>query len=242
MTATALVRVCDHTLYLDGRAMRSRRRLGDEQGRIHQLGRQPHWRHLRRSRTRARALRALPRGDRIEAEQAAVGATPGMQSLCVPAETCASLASAGLACDGARIEVKVLTLEALMRARRIAWIDLLKIDIEGAEIELLEGLERGTFAQIGQMTVEFHDFVRPSDKPRVANVLARLRDNGFHVFNFGQRHFTDVLCLNRAVYDIDLKLHARLMASKYSRGARRMIERWSSNALRSTPYTEAAHN
>ena len=115
-----------------------------------------------------------------------------------------------------------------MRAHRLEWIDLLKIDIEGAEIELLEGLDKETFARIGQMTVEFHDFLRPSDRPRVAKVVAKIRDNGFYVVNFGWRHFTDVMCLNRAVFDVDLKLRARLTAAKYARGARRIAARLSS--------------
>jgi FkbM family methyltransferase len=184
--------------------------------------------------------RTLPRGDRIEAVQAAVGATPGKQSLCMPRGTCASLASAGLTRDGDRVEVEVITLDALMRARRLEWIDLLKIDIEGAEVELLEGLDKQTFARIGQMTVEFHDFVRPSDQPRVAKVVGRIRDNGFYVVNFGRRDFTDVVCLNRAVFDVSVKLRARLIAAKYARGARRVIARLSSAAARAALGIEAA--
>ena len=115
-----------------------------------------------------------------------------------------------------------------MRGHRLEWIDLLKIDIEGAEIELLEGLDKETFARIGEMTVEFHDFLRPSDRPRVAKVVAKIRDNGFYVVNFGWRHFTDVMCLNRAVFDVNLKLRARLTAAKYARGARRIAARLSS--------------
>ncbi len=184
--------------------------------------------------------RTLPRGDRIEAEQAAVGATPGKQSLCMPRETCASLASAGLTQDGERVEVEVITLDALMRAHRLDWIDVLKIDIEGAEIELLEGLDKQTFARIGQITVEFHDFLRPSDQPRVAKVVTRIRDNGFYVVNFGRRHFTDVMCLNRAAFDVDLKLRARLVAAKYARGAKRVIARLSSAAARAALGIEAA--
>jgi FkbM family methyltransferase len=177
--------------------------------------------------------RTLPRGERIEAVQAAMGATPGRQSLCIPQESCASLASAGLTQNGDRVEVEVITLDALMRRHRLEWIDLLKIDIEGAEIELLERLDTRTFARIGQMTVEFHDFLRPSDQPRVAKVVARIRDNGFYVVNFGRRHFTDVLCLNRAAFDVDLRLQARLVAAKYARGARRMAARWLSALSRS---------
>jgi FkbM family methyltransferase len=240
MTIATLVRVCDHTLYLDGRALKVVVDLGMNKGEF------TNWVV---DNTDARCVgvepvpmlyRTLPRGDRIEAVEAAVGATPGKQSLCVPREACASLASAGLAQDGDRVEVEVMTLEALMRAHRLEWIDLLKIDIEGAEIELLEGLGKESFARIGQMTVEFHDFLRPSDHPHVAKVVARIRDNGFYVVNFGRRHFTDVLCLNRAIYDVDLKLRARLVAAKYAHGAKRVIARLSSAAARSAMGTETA--
>jgi FkbM family methyltransferase len=240
MTTATLVRVCDHTLYLDGRAMKIVVDLGMNKGEF------SNWVV---NNTDARCVgvepvpslyRTLPRGDRIEAVQAAVGATPGKQSLCMPRGTCASLASAGLTRDGDRVEVEVITLDALMRARRLEWIDLLKIDIEGAEVELLEGLDKQTFARIGQMTVEFHDFVRPSDQPRVAKVVARIRDNGFYVVNFGRRHFTDVMCLNRAAFDVDLKLRARLIAAKYARGAKRVITRLPSAAARAALGIKAA--
>ena len=240
MKTADLIRVCDHTLYLDGRAMKVVVDLGMNKGEF------SNWVV---NNTDARCVgvepvpslyRTLPRGDRIEAEQAAVGATPGRQSLCVPREACASLASAGLTQDGDRVEVEVITLDELMRSHRLEWIDLLKIDIEGAEIELLEGLDKETFARIGQMTVEFHDFLRPRDRPRVAKVVARIRENGFYVVNFGRRHFTDVMCLNRAVFDVNLKLRARLAAAKYARGARRVIARLSSAAVRSARGIEAA--
>jgi FkbM family methyltransferase len=228
MTTATLVRVCDHTLYLDGGAMNVVVDLGMNKGEF------INWVV---DNTDARCVgvepvpalfHMLPRGARIEAEQAAAGATRGKQSLCIPPEACASLASAGLTQDGDRVEVDVITLDALMRTHQVEWIDLLKIDIEGAEIELLEGLDKETFARIGQITVEFHDFLRPSDRPRVAKVVARIRDNGFYVVNFGRRHFTDVMCLNRAVFDVNLKLRARLAAAKYARGARRIAARLSS--------------
>lgn len=225
MTGASLIRVCDHTLYLDGRAMKVVVDLGMNKGEFSD------W-IIRNTDARCvgvepvpELFRSLPRSDRIEPEQAAVGARSGRQSLYVPRDTCASLASAGLTREGDQVEVEVMTLAALMRAHRIEWIDLLKIDIEGAEIELLEGLDKATLGRIGQMTVEFHDFVRPSDRPRVAQVVARIRDSGFYVLNFGQRNFTDVMCLNRAAFDVNLGLRARLVTAKYARGARRLMAR-----------------
>ncbi len=121
MTTASLVRVCDHTLYLDGRAMNVVVDLGMNRGEF------ANWVV---NNTVARCVgvepvpalyRMLPQGDRIEAEQAAVGAKSGKQTLFMPRETCASLASAGLTQDGDRVEVEVITLDALMRAHRLEW-------------------------------------------------------------------------------------------------------------------------
>jgi hypothetical protein len=148
----------------------------------------------------------------------------------VPPDTCASFASSGLTPDGERIEVEVTTLAELMRVHGLDRVDLVKIDIEGAEIELLAGLDLDVLARIDQMTVEFHDFIRPSERSRVAEVVARIRDSGFYAVNFGRRHFTDVMFLNREAFDVDLALRARLIAAKYARGARRMLGRLSAGS------------
>ena len=81
MTTAILVRVCDHTLYLDGRAMKVVVDLGMNKGEF------ANWVV---NNTDARCVgvepvpalyRTLPQGDRIEAEQAAVGAKPGKQNV-----------------------------------------------------------------------------------------------------------------------------------------------------------------
>ena len=108
-----------------------------------------------------------------------------------------------------------------MRAHRLEWVDLLKIDIEGAEIELLEGLRQDVRANRT-------DDGRVSRLPASKRPTSRRqsgredRDSGFYVVNFGRRHFTDVMCLNRAKFKVNLRLRVRLAAAKYARGARRI--------------------
>ena len=57
--------------------------------------------------------------------------------------------------------------------------DLLKVDIEGAEWDLFDSLSDEDFAKIGQITVEFHDFVFPSMRERSEKIIKRLKDMGF---------------------------------------------------------------
>lgn len=59
-------------------------------------------------------------------------------------------------------------------------IDLLKLDIEGSELEVLENLPPAMLEEIGQMTVEFHDFVPGhNSRRRILAIRRRLRAAGF---------------------------------------------------------------
>ena len=51
-------------------------------------------------------------------------------------------------------------------------IDLLKIDVEGSEIEIVEGADAGTWKKIRRGVVEYHDLFRPACQGRVTRVLA----------------------------------------------------------------------
>jgi FkbM family methyltransferase len=55
-------------------------------------------------------------------------------------------------------------------------VDLLKIDVEGAEIEIVEGLTAGRWRQVRRAVVEYHDLFRPGCRERVCRVLT---DAGF---------------------------------------------------------------
>ena len=55
------------------------------------------------------------------------------------------------------------------------YVDLLKMDIEGAEIAALNSLKVETLKKIKQITVEFHEFMFPSQKSDIANLITHLR-------------------------------------------------------------------
>ncbi len=102
------------------------------------------------------------------------------------------------------ISVRGISLDDLMREQKLERIDLLKIDVEGAEIEILLGLAENVLARIRQITVEFHAHTlellsnRAEETQKVQEVIARLRRHGFFTVNRSSPFFIDVLFVNRA--------------------------------------------
>jgi FkbM family methyltransferase len=96
-----------------------------------------------------------------------------------------------------QIRVRTLTLQTLMRRADITHVDLVKMDIEGAEIEVLSNASDETLMSLRQISVEFHDFALPEVTPvDVARVKERLHALGFWSVSFSRRA-TDVLFINR---------------------------------------------
>jgi len=78
-------------------------------------------------------------------------------------------------------EVPATTLDALFEEHGIDRCDLLKIDIEGAEYDVLHAASEATFAKVQRIHGEYHD-VRPEDpRTRIEAFLRFLRDKGFQL-------------------------------------------------------------
>ena len=56
---------------------------------------------------------------------------------------------------------------------------MLKVDIEGAEIDMFNSTDDKVLKKINQITVEFHDFKKKDDKPVVRLINKRLASLGF---------------------------------------------------------------
>jgi 31-O-methyltransferase len=69
------------------------------------------------------------------------------------------------------------TLSTLIREHGVEAIDLLKIDVEGSEVDVLDGIEHDDWPRIRQIVIEVHD------APRLAGVSSLLRDRGFSVIS-----------------------------------------------------------
>ncbi|WP_369213687.1 FkbM family methyltransferase [Streptomyces flavofungini] len=72
--------------------------------------------------------------------------------------------------------VPVTTLSAVVREHGLPRIDLLKIDVEKAEAEVLDGIDDSLWPRIEQIVMEVHDI-----DERLTAVIARLRLLGFDV-------------------------------------------------------------
>ena len=102
------------------------------------------------------------------------------------------------------VEVAGKRLESILAEIDEPRVDLLKVDIEGAEIEMLTTANPTHLQAIGQITVEFHgDSVFGFGLHReVERAIDRLKGLGFVALNFSRPMRTDVLFVNRAVHGL----------------------------------------
>lgn len=102
------------------------------------------------------------------------------------------------------VEVPGRRLESILVEIDEPRIDLLKVDIEGAEIEMLSTADPTRLRAIGQITVEFHgDSVFGFGLGReVDQAIQRLQGLGFIGVNFSRPLRTDVLFVNRATHGL----------------------------------------
>jgi FkbM family methyltransferase len=77
--------------------------------------------------------------------------------------------------DVVRFRCDVRTLSDIIRQRSLERIDLLKIDIEGAELDALDGIEQDHWPRIRQLVME----VSPANKSALATLCDHLRTIGF---------------------------------------------------------------
>jgi len=118
-------------------------------------------------------------------------------SMNVFAERCASLlGSVGPAEKLTLQPVQMITLTELRRRVHAERVDILKLDIEGAEIDVFNATSDEELQSIMQITVEFHDFLYPELRTAVHQIRDRMRRIGFWELPFSLDH-SNVLFINR---------------------------------------------
>lgn len=95
------------------------------------------------------------------------------------------------------VTVEGMPLETFIQEQQIKRVDLLKVDVEGAEIELMDGLTDARLRSIAQLSIEFHAFAGRTTKQDVVRILERLDNLGFCCVDYSRGTYFDTLCLNR---------------------------------------------
>lgn len=125
-----------------------------------------------------------------------------------------------------RQEVPGKTLECLMHELKLDNVDLLKVDIEGAEIDMFDAAHDTTLQKIKQITVEFHDFMYPDQIKDVRRQISRFKSLGFDCVVMTHRHHGDVWIVNRKALGLTVsKLLYFKFVKKYARGIGRILSR-----------------
>lgn len=104
------------------------------------------------------------------------------------------------------VTVEGITLESFLKKNNIEMVDLLKLDIEGAEVEVFKSTSDDTLRQIKQITIEFHDFLDGMSLEEVRAIENRLVNLGFFCipfsYLFGGISNLDLLFINKKLCKI----------------------------------------
>jgi FkbM family methyltransferase len=124
------------------------------------------------------------------------------------------------------VEVEAVTLSDAMAIEPEGRIDLIKMDIEGEELAILNSAPADLFTRVVQMTVEFHDFLDPASVPAIRAVIARMEGMGFHAIRFSWNSYGDLLFINQRLVPLTMRQRAWVrLRHKYVRGAVRVMRR-----------------
>lgn len=145
----------------------------------------------------------LSRGPRLHAFNLAIAGTNQLLEFYTSTDnTAGSLILRPDVPDG-KITVQGITLDEFVRDNEIKRIDLLKMDIEGAEVAVFETLSEETLAKVRQITIEFHDFMpEVMSRVDVARIRERLAKAGFRCLPWKMRSNFDVLFVRRSLLSL----------------------------------------
>ena len=143
------------------------------------------------------AARIKPQAD-LRVLSMAVAANTGTTTLAVGRNPEASSTVCSPTDLLSKVSVPAIGIRQLLADEAGGRASILKLDVEGAEIEVIGALSDEEISALTQVTVEFHDehgYALPED---VARVCARMKRLGYAEFRSSRSHpTTDVLFVNR---------------------------------------------
>ncbi|HSF43685.1 MAG TPA: amino acid adenylation domain-containing protein [Thermoanaerobaculia bacterium] len=81
--------------------------------------------------------------------------------------------------QGEVVTARLRRLSEVLREEEIGHVDLLKVDVQRAEIEVLKGLDEEDWERIDQIVLEVHDAPGTDSEGRIGEVLSLLERHGF---------------------------------------------------------------
>jgi FkbM family methyltransferase len=137
------------------------------------------------------ALKVIARKFRAEYVIAAAGAKPGTVSLNVHPVLFASSVfreSEGSHVDGVPREVLVVTIDDLCREKNLRGPYLIKADVHGSELQVLEGAKR-VLEDTEIIILETHLFQFFIDGPQFFDIVNYMKYHGFYVYDIFGQHY-----------------------------------------------------
>jgi FkbM family methyltransferase len=135
----------------------------------------------------------------------AVGGRTQRAQIAIYKKLCASAVFFSWEPDAQSVPVQMLSLDDFVALFGLSRIDLLKVDIEGAELQMLLQTSETVLTNCDQISVEFHDFMDPDQIDDVHMAISRIRSLGFKSFRCSILNHSDMLfvnerlCTNRTV-------------------------------------------
>ncbi|MDB4902150.1 MAG: hypothetical protein JWQ63_1431 [Mucilaginibacter sp.] len=91
-------------------------------------------------------------------------------------------------------------------------IDVLKIDVEGAEADIINSVSANTLSRIAQIPVEFHDFILTTEQYNASmhEAINKLKSNHFLVLKLSAQDWRETLCINTKLVQLSNRQKMRL--------------------------------
>ncbi len=142
-------------------------------------------------------FRKIPTDVRLTKANFAVSSRSGMADLHIDSNSeSSSLQPSGGNDRRPVVTVAAKTLGEVFTEFEVRQADLVKMDIEGAEIGVLDAAPDELLKRVRQFTIEFHDFNGMTPVSEVRRVLKRFRDLGWLVYTRSLRSYLDTLIIN----------------------------------------------
>lgn len=108
-----------------------------------------------------------------------------------------------------KVTVEGLTFASLIKKLDLdkQFIEILKIDIEGAELDLIESLNDNDILNVKQITIEFHDWINSDLHERTVASIKKLKSFGFNLFSDTPHHrnAVEMLFVNKNLVQFNFK-------------------------------------